>query len=287
LALITVSRNYEISFDIFRVERKIAHIPKTQEAQMPTIPDSDVLKAQLLSAVPPTGSVGNITLLKNLGWPEEQYWTLRDELIRAGQLEAGRGRGGSVRRSIAEATIVAPIPDRETALYEPILATLKRDWAQDYRYTDFDSEITAHQGRRDTGGKWSRPDITLVTCDTYKYVPGKHLDVITFEIKRYDGVDVTAVYEALAHRRAANYAYVLVHVPQGEAEEAAVTIEELSHEAEEHGIGLVQLYAANDYKTWEFLLEAERNDPAPSDVSEFIDDQLSTAFKERISRWLR
>jgi hypothetical protein len=78
-----------------------------------------------------------------------------------------------------------------------------------------------------------------------------------------------------------------VHVPEGEVEEAAVTIEELSHEAEEHGIGLVQLFAANDYKTWEFLLEAERNDPAPSDLSEFIDDQLSTAFKERISRWLR
>ena len=66
--------------------------------------------------------------------------------------------------------------------------------------------------------------------------------------KRHDGVDVTAIYEALAHRRAANYDYVLVHLPESVEDVAAVTIEELAHEAEEHGIGLVQLSEASDYK---------------------------------------
>jgi hypothetical protein len=256
---------------------------------MPNATNVETLESQLLNAIPPSGSIGNITLLKNLGWPEEQYWSVRDDLIRAGTLEAGRGRGGSVRRRIVEVEVrpVGAMADRETALYTPILATLKRDWAQDYRYTDFEAEITAHQGRRDTGGKWSRPDVTLVTCDTYQYVPGKHLDVITFEIKRYEGLDVTSIYEALAHRRAAHYAYVLVQVPEAEFSEAAVTIEELSYAAEEHGIGLVTLAGADDYKTWAFLQEADRNDPDPADVNEFIDDQLSIAFKERISRWLR
>lgn len=242
-------------------------------------------RQSLLRAVPASASAGNITLLRTLGWPDDLYWSVRDELIAEGVLEAGRGRGGSVRRRVAAKT--APVVDREADLYAPILATLKKDWAQDYRYADFDAEITAHQGRRETGGRWSRPDITLVTFDAYKYVPGKHLHVITFEVKRHDGVDVTAVYEALAHRRAAHYSYLLIHVPEPEKEATAATIEELSHEAEEHGVGLLVLTAPNDYKTWEFHQEADRNDPDPADIDEFVEDQLTSTLKDRIARWLR
>lgn len=242
-------------------------------------------KRRLLAAIPPTGSIGNISLLRELGGDDDIYWAVRDELIRDGALEAGRGRGGSVRRITVKAA--APPADREADLYGPILATLKKDWAQDYRYGDFDAEITARQGRRETGGRWSRPDITLITFDAFRYVPGKHLDVITFEVKRHEGIDVTAVYESLAHRRAAHYSYLLIHVPAREAEASAATIEELSHEAEEHGVGLVAFGAPDDYRTWEFHEEADRNDPDPADINEFIDDQLTDGFKDRITRWLR
>jgi hypothetical protein len=69
-------------------------------------------------------------------------------------------------------------------------------------------EITALGGSR-PDGIWSRPDTTTVEIRTFEYVSGKHLDVNTFEIKSPDAVNVQAVYEALAHRRAATRSYVL------------------------------------------------------------------------------
>lgn len=41
----------------------------------------------------------------------------------------------------------------------------------------------------------------------------------TFEVKPSDAIDVTAVYEVLAHLRSATHAYVIFHVPD-DAEEA-------------------------------------------------------------------
>ena len=81
------------------------------------------------------------------------------------------------------------------------------------RLDDFVLEITAKQGRRDTGGTWSRLDIVIVSVVTLPFVLGKHLDVTTFEIKPHTQLDVTSVYEALAHLRAATRAYVFLHVP--------------------------------------------------------------------------
>ncbi|MEV4721842.1 hypothetical protein AB0J94_32040 [Micromonospora noduli] len=70
----------------------------------------------------------------------------------------------------------------EPALYEPMRAVIERDWAQEHRQDLLADEITAFGGSRPTG-IWSRPDITTVEVRTFEYVPGKHLDVNTFEIK--------------------------------------------------------------------------------------------------------
>jgi len=56
--------------------------------------------------------------------------------------------------------------------------------------------------------------ITMVSCTNYVHVTGNHFDVVTFGVKPSDAIDVTAVYEALAHRRAATRAYVILHVPK-------------------------------------------------------------------------
>src|ERR1035441_4896420 len=74
-------------------------------------------------------------------------------------------------------------------------------------------EVTARQGRRETGGTWTRPDIVAAALRVFPHVPGKFFDLITFEVKPFDGIDVTAVFEALSHRRAATQAYVWLHVP--------------------------------------------------------------------------
>src|SRR5205807_2586230 len=104
-------------------------------------------------------------LIKALGWDADKYWSVRDELIEDGEIEKGRGRGGTVRRVVtlepvggvevdAEAVTAAAesvlLYEREAALYEPMRAVIGSDWARDRRDTPVLVEVTAGQGRRAT-----------------------------------------------------------------------------------------------------------------------------------------
>jgi hypothetical protein len=248
---------------------------------------------QLLDAIPKNKSIGNSALREHLSWDETTYWSVRNKLIDEGLLEKGRGRGGSVRRieSAAQSAPAALIPQRELQLYDKILKTIQTDWVRDYRSDAEIAEITAHQGRRETGGRWTRPDVTLATYSTYPYVPGKHFDVTTFEVKKHDALDITVVYEALSHRRAAHYSFVLAHIPEDagpeDSESLEVIVEDIVSEASEHGIGVVIFSDPNNYETWEVRVEATRNDPDPADLNDFLASQVSSNFKDQIQRWFR
>ena len=216
------------------------------------------LEADLLSHVPPVEPIGNVTLLGRLvpqGWTEELYWEIRNRLIGRGILAKGKGKGGSVRRvpvavpAIAAVgqgvgPIVTPLPDQvfianERDLYQPMVEVIKSRWAQDYRLDSIVAEITAAQGSKQTRGKWTRPDITVASFKTFPYVPGRHFDLITFEIKPTATIDVTVIYEALGHRRAATKAYALLHIPEAERGALEPVLEEISLEAKRFGVGLV------------------------------------------------
>jgi len=73
--------------------------------------------------------------------------------------------------------------DREASLYEPMRAVIQADWAKDERFDFLAVEITAQQGRRQTGGRFSRPDIVAVEVRIPRYLPTKSLEVVTFELK--------------------------------------------------------------------------------------------------------
>lgn len=256
------------------------------------LPHSDA--GQLLAAVPTDQLIGNGALMRKLGWTDDRYWSVRNDLIAQGFLVKGRGRGGSVRRVppvVLESASPGPSDARlrspESDLYQAMLETIKSQWVQDYGANSAVAEVTAHQGRRETGGKWSRPDITLATYSTFPFVPGKHFDVTTFEVKMHDALDVTAVYEALAHQRAAHYAYVLVQVPKSSDLSMETTVEYISEVASQHGIGLVVVVDPRNYETWEWRAEAERNDPDPGDLNEFIATQTGEAFKRELTHWFR
>lgn len=174
----------------------------------------------------------------------------------------------------------------ESRLYEPLARVLKEKWVPDKRFDSPAIEITARQGARETGGKWSRPDITLVSSTTYPYVPGKQFDVVTFEVKPSNAIDVTAVYEALAHRRAANRAYVILHVPSIN-DTVKSLIDDVCDEAKRHGIGVIVVGKPDDYGTWEEPVEALRNEPDPAKLNDFLSKQVSQEFKEHINRRCR
>ncbi|MBS0422305.1 MAG: hypothetical protein JSR66_31660 [Proteobacteria bacterium] len=257
--------------------------------------DEDVseLEQQLIVAMPSQGPIGNGALRNKLGWDEDRYWYIRNRLLQAGAVVTGRGRGGSVLRVVPLApsdaerleSIVPRVAEKD--LYDPIVTTIRTHWVPDHQIQDFVIDCTAQQGRRDTGGKWTRPDVTLASCNTYKFVPGKQVELNTFEVKTSDGLDVTAVYEALAHRRAAHYSYVLAYVPESERAVLKSLLDRLCGDADEHGVGFIVVAEVSDYETWDFEVEPSRNDPDPADLDNFIRTQTSDEFKDRILSWCR
>jgi hypothetical protein len=68
--------------------------------------------------------------------------------------------------------------EHEAALYEPLRRVIQADWAKDHQTEPLTVEITAARGRRSTGGRWTRPDIVSVAVKTYRYVPGKFIEVV-------------------------------------------------------------------------------------------------------------
>lgn len=273
-----------------------------------SVSDEELAKReeQLLSALETLGgSAGNTTLRRELAWEESEYWPIRDRLVDRGRLVLGKGKGGSVRLmpSAAEAgtpegglgaaaapgAAALPAYTTEAELYAPIAAVLRSAWAKDKRYREQVIEVTARQGKRDTGGKWTRPDVTVASISTLLYVPQKLFDVTTFEVKPADALDVTAVYEALAHRRAATRAYVWLHVPEQELEMPGVE-EQLGvivAEAKQHGIGVIVGSDPGDYDTWDERVEAVRVDPDPQKLNDFIAVQFTTGNKDELLKWMR
>jgi hypothetical protein len=263
----------------------------------------------LFDALPADGTtMSNPTLQRRLGWDSDRYFRSRDALVDMGLVIRGRGRGGVVRRvlpaSLVEERAVAVVIDsaadalttaatveaaikNELALYEPMRRVIASDWAKDHRREPLAVEITALQGRRSTGGIWSRPDIVSVEVRTFAYVPGKYLEVTTFEIKAANAINVQAVYEALAHRRAATHSYVLLHVPSEQAGNLEDDVADVAEAARAHGIGVVIAADPADYDTWEEREEARRLEPDPERLNTFVATQLSDNTRDLISRRLR
>jgi hypothetical protein len=260
---------------------------------------------QLLNRIPLDGtSVGNTRLMRELRWSENDFWEIRNRLVDRGELELGRGRGGSVRRVVAapaEPLTINPtvqwnntVPEEpeqeielENSLYPPLLRVLEERWIKDQRVESSIVQQTAHQGRKLTGGRWTRPDVTIATLSTYPYVPGRHFDVVTFEVKHCSSIDVICVYEALAHLRSATRAYVLLHVPKHRTADLEDTLLEVCAEAKKHGIGVLVFEDAADYETWDERVEPVRREPEARRLNDFLARQFTQEQLEKIVRWFR
>jgi hypothetical protein len=164
---------------------------------------------------------------------------------------------------------------------------LRNRWAKEHRLDSLLVEITAAQGSRQTKGKWTRPDITAASYTTFPYVPGRHFDVITFEVKPANMLDITVVYEALGHRRASTRAYALLHVPEDQEDSLRTVTDDICAEAKRHGVGIVIAGTPDDYDTWEEAVEAVRHEPDPERLNEFLAVQMSQGFREQIIKWFK
>jgi hypothetical protein len=269
---------------------ELASMVDTRELDDPEI---SALKDQLLSLVSTRGLVKSEELIRRLGWDAESYCYIGRLLVDAGVLRADGGKGeklqpfASVARQAEPANQSAIMRRAEKSLCAPIVETLRTAWVAEHEIQDYVIDLTASQGGRITGGKWSRPDITFASSKEYKYVPGRLVELRTFEVKTHEGLDVTAVYEALSHRRAAHFAHVLAHVPECERSALQPILQRLIRDAEEYGVGVTTLVDPQDYKTWRIEVEARRASPDPADMDAFIRAQTGEEFQDKILSWCR
>jgi hypothetical protein len=249
------------------------------------------------------GSAGNTRLIRELGWADDEYWPIRDRVVDLGILRRYRARGGAVAivqqppgaaaqpqpaqptGQVQPDATVQPTQSFERDLYEPVAAVLRGPWARDSRFRHQVVEITASQGRRNTGGTWTRPDLVVAALRVFPFLPGKYFDLITFEIKPRWALDVTGVYEALAHRRAATQSYLWLHCPQPDQE--AEVLNRIVEEAERHGIGVIIATDPADYETWDQRCDPARVEPDPELLNEFVALQVSDGAKDELSAWVR
>ncbi|MFZ1085053.1 MAG: hypothetical protein WAN35_08825 [Terracidiphilus sp.] len=268
----------------------------------------DEYKLALFELTPEDGkSVGNSALRVALRekfqtdeLTEEDYWDLRNSLIAEGKLEKGRGKGGSVCRVLL--TEPHPLPTKapgldqpgkgpvsantaEASLYEPFQKVIQTGFVPDEDLRPYICEITAFQGRRNTGGLWTRPDVTLIAIQTFVYVPGKLFEVITFEIKPNIETAMEGVYETVAHSAFAHRSYLAF--PDSKEFDENPIFDRIHDECERFGLGLILFEDVANWDTYTFEVPAERKSPDPQAVNDFIKGQISEKSREEIQRWFR
>lgn len=262
------------------------------------------MKETIFENIPEYGRITNKELRENINqpWTDDYYTQIRNLLIYDGKIVARKGRGGSVERvlrsdeySVADTNSDQTINpeasnfDIENKLYEPFSKQLREKWLKYEAFDDFKVETTyaVGGGKQQKGGIWSHPDISVAGYRTFQYVPGRFLEIITYEVKTSANLNITSIYEALAHRRAANKSYVLAHMNEETKKNKEDIILEITNEAKKYGIGIIIAEDPDDADTWEEILEAERFDPEPSRLNDFITRKLSDETKESIVRWFR
>jgi len=164
----------------------------------------------------------------------------------------------------------------------------KDKWTKDFDIKNFIIQITANQGSKNTGGMWTRPDITLIGVNSFAYYPVKTMDVITFEIKHFSDLSIAGVFETAAQSKFANKSYLIIYYP-AEAQNtfSEIDLARLKTECERFSVGLIYFTDPTDYDSFNFVVEAERLIPDPANQDEFINKQINDENKKILLEYLR
>ena len=259
------------------------------------------LRAKLVALVPIDGTaIGNGFLRENIRLTPEDYQIVVDALVDNGILERWRGRGGTLRRTtlaIETPAKTKPTPEDdkveketlarsrilETKLYPPFLANLQL-WAKDQGWLQHVVNQLAFQGRRSTGGTWTRPDFIAIGYRRFDYTPGIVRDIVTFEVKP-SACGVEAVFETAAHSRVATKSYLAIHTPDDGS--STIDLDRIEAECVRFGVGLILFPDGAKYDGWQFRVEPNRQEPDPFNVDEFVSAQVPLADQAKIRQWVR
>jgi hypothetical protein len=248
-------------------------VPQTPEAS-----DEEALLTILRDQF--KGEANNGSLRAELGWDRDRFWLVRNRLLENGRVQKAHGGPGgktiliptvtAAPSSSAEATVSAQRQfETESELYNPIMTQLDVNWSRDEGYDSRITRKTAISGSRYTGGTWTRPDVTMVAVQKFKFLRDPVFDVISFEIKPIGQITVVGVFEALAHRQYTTRAYTVFHttVENFETQPEASRIVAL---AEQHGVGIILAADPSNYDSWIERASARRWRPDPADLNDFV-----------------
>ena len=232
------------------------------------------------------------------GDPTDEYWETEQKLVDEKRIERRRGRNGGIY--LADESALKPPSDantageivaeeiREAAHYEPVLKAILSNWAKQPGLKSVFGAITAAQGRRRTGGRWSRPDIIICTVSEWLFSSRPDGDVRTFEIKRFESLDALAVYEALSHKARAHYSYLFVaDFPHDLDESQKADFDNVLAVAARHGVGVITATNSSDWSTWEFELDARKSDADSQAINQTLLDQLPPGVRGAFCQALR
>jgi hypothetical protein len=78
---------------------------------------------------------------------------------------------------------------------------------------------------------------------------------------------------------------VVLHVPDDQRENLQPQIEEVMLVARQHGVGIITFEKPDDFETWETLVEAERSQPDPRRLNDFLALQFTQEHREKLLKW--
>ena len=236
--------------------------------------------------IPPAGgrenSIGPVVLRDSLGIGENDFDRYKAVLQEHGLIGTVQG-GGIYRVERGEC--------KETDYYDPIRRELELYWAEqpgrEYHLRQRFLRVldTHHRGRGRDGG-WARPDLTLVGGKVLPYLPTKILDVVTLEVKV--GMPIQGLYEAMAHRRRANFAYVICICPEHNGSPDPTDQATMVAEATRQGIGVILVPQEDDFELWRELVEPVRHEPDPQQLHDFLETHCDRdGCLKALREWLK
>ncbi len=216
----------------------------------------------------------------NLEVSREMYFEIRNELITEGLVGKGVGYGGSVYRIEG-----AKKAGKESDLYESVRKYIENNWTAENEIKDFVLDKTAEQGGKKRQGIWTRPDFSLVAIQSYTYIPGRTIELITFEVKPADDFRIEGVFETAAHSRATHRSYLMIHTPDGRPD--TDKFQRLVSECERFRLGLIIFADKDNWDTYEIVQDADHRNPNPGDVNSFIKTLMKKDSQEKIIAMVR
>lgn len=210
------------------------------------------------------------------------YSRAEQELVDRGLIERRRGPNGGIilredkfQNCQYEQTNQAHVgaeQQPESSYYQRIINCIPEFWKSEFGAVDVVAEITASARGIRTGGTWTRPDIVVLATFDWIFSSRKEGIVTTVEIKTQQNLDITAVYEALAHRSRAHQSYLII-VSREDLENNDL-FKRCLYEAERFGIGLIEVKEVEEgsdlCKNWRVHLDARQGDADPFEIHDFI-----------------